>query len=76
MEPRANEESVAIGWYGPQDWSALGVEAEIQAWCTQALQAGLDDRLDTAWTNLYNYVGNSHCRSERNNAYEDDIPAE
>jgi len=43
QEPRVSQESEAIGWFGPHDWPALGVDAEIQAWCTQALQAGLED---------------------------------
>lgn len=37
MEPHRNEESLAIGWYGPDDWESLGVDGEIQAWSRLAL---------------------------------------
>ena len=35
--PRANEESDRVGWYGPKDWGALAVGAEIESWAASAL---------------------------------------
>ena len=26
-----------VGWYGPEDWSPLGLTAEVTAWCERAL---------------------------------------
>lgn len=36
--PRGNEESTGAGWYAPEDWDNLGVDAEIKAWAHEALR--------------------------------------
>ncbi len=28
-----------VGWYGPDDWDAMGVNAEVRGWCERALDA-------------------------------------
>ena len=28
-----------VGWYGPEDWDALAVNAEVRGWCERALAA-------------------------------------
>ena len=28
-----------VGWYGPEDWDALPVNAEVRGWCERALLA-------------------------------------
>lgn len=28
-----------VGWYGPDDWDALGVNAEVRGWCERALRS-------------------------------------
>ena len=38
--PRPNDESLQVGWFGPEEWEALGVEAEIKAWARRALGNG------------------------------------
>jgi len=27
------------GWYGPEDWDEMGVNAEVRGWCERALEA-------------------------------------
>ena len=29
----------AVGWYGPEDWGAMRVNAEVRGWCERALLA-------------------------------------
>lgn len=35
-----------VGWYGPGDWSAMNVNAEVRGWCERALRerAGAAER--------------------------------
>ena len=28
-----------VGWYGPDDWDAMNVNAEVRGWCERALSA-------------------------------------
>jgi hypothetical protein len=28
-----------VGWYGPEDWDAIAVNAEVRGWCERALSA-------------------------------------
>jgi 8-oxo-dGTP pyrophosphatase MutT (NUDIX family) len=28
-----------VGWYGPEDWDAMRVNAEVRGWCERALSA-------------------------------------
>jgi 8-oxo-dGTP pyrophosphatase MutT (NUDIX family) len=28
-----------VGWYGPEDWDAMAVNAEVRGWCARALAA-------------------------------------
>jgi 8-oxo-dGTP pyrophosphatase MutT (NUDIX family) len=28
-----------VGWYGPKDWDAIAVNAEVRGWCERALSA-------------------------------------
>ena len=28
-----------VGWYSPEDWNSLGVNAEVRGWCERALAA-------------------------------------
>lgn len=28
-----------VGWYGPEDWDAMRVNAEVRGWCERALEA-------------------------------------
>ncbi|HSK99378.1 MAG TPA: NUDIX domain-containing protein [Rubrobacteraceae bacterium] len=28
-----------VGWYGPEDWNTLAVNAEVRGWCERALSA-------------------------------------
>jgi hypothetical protein len=28
-----------VGWYGPEDWDAMTVNAEVTGWCERALSA-------------------------------------
>jgi 8-oxo-dGTP pyrophosphatase MutT (NUDIX family) len=28
-----------VGWYGPEDWDAMAVNAEVRGWCERALSA-------------------------------------
>ena len=28
-----------VGWYGPEDWVAMTVNAEVTGWCERALSA-------------------------------------
>jgi 8-oxo-dGTP pyrophosphatase MutT (NUDIX family) len=28
-----------VGWYGPDDWDAMAVNAEVRGWCERALSA-------------------------------------
>ena len=28
-----------VGWYGPEDWDAMTVNAEVRGWCERALSA-------------------------------------
>jgi 8-oxo-dGTP pyrophosphatase MutT (NUDIX family) len=28
-----------VGWYGPEEWDAMSVNAEVRGWCEQALSA-------------------------------------
>ena len=28
-----------VGWYGPDDWDGMGVNAEVRGWCERALSA-------------------------------------
>lgn len=32
-----------VGWYAPDDWNSLGVNAEVRGWCERALAALEDD---------------------------------
>jgi 8-oxo-dGTP pyrophosphatase MutT (NUDIX family) len=44
---RTEFEKDKVGWYAPEDWDALGVNAEVRGWCEQALanaERGLADR--------------------------------
>jgi 8-oxo-dGTP pyrophosphatase MutT (NUDIX family) len=33
----ANFSEDRVGWYGPEDWKAMGVNAEVRGWCERAL---------------------------------------
>jgi 8-oxo-dGTP pyrophosphatase MutT (NUDIX family) len=33
------EERPEVGWYGPSEWSALNLSAEVVAWCEAAIRA-------------------------------------
>lgn len=39
---RTEFERDKVGWYAPEDWDALGVNAEVRGWCERAL-ATLDE---------------------------------
>jgi hypothetical protein len=28
-----------LGWYGPEDWDGMAVNAEVKGWCERALSA-------------------------------------
>ncbi len=28
-----------VGWYGPDDWDGMNVNAEVRGWCERALSA-------------------------------------
>jgi 8-oxo-dGTP pyrophosphatase MutT (NUDIX family) len=28
-----------VGWYGPEDWDGMSVNAEVRGWCERALEA-------------------------------------
>jgi 8-oxo-dGTP pyrophosphatase MutT (NUDIX family) len=36
---RTEFEKDKVGWYAPEDWDALGVNAEVRGWCERALAA-------------------------------------
>ena len=36
---RAEFEKDKVGWYSPEDWNSLGVNAEVRGWCERALAA-------------------------------------
>lgn len=29
-----------VGWYGPEDWDGMSVNAEVRGWCERALHGG------------------------------------
>jgi hypothetical protein len=31
-----------VGWYGPEDWDAMTVNAEVRGWCERALLVAED----------------------------------
>ena len=35
IQPHYNEDKV--GWYGPADWNAMALNAEVRGWCERAL---------------------------------------
>ena len=35
----AEFEEDKVGWYSPEDWNSLGVNAEVRGWCERALAA-------------------------------------
>ena len=35
----AEYEKDQVGWYSPEDWNNLGVNAEVRGWCERALAA-------------------------------------
>ena len=37
VEIRAEFENDKVGWYAPDDWDAMGVNAEVRGWCERAL---------------------------------------
>jgi 8-oxo-dGTP pyrophosphatase MutT (NUDIX family) len=34
-----------VGWYGPEDWDGMSVNAEVRGWCERALSALGDARV-------------------------------
>ena len=42
-EVRAEFAPDKVGWYGPQDWDEMSVNAEVRGWCERAIEA-LDGR--------------------------------
>ncbi len=39
VEISAEFEKDKVGWYSPEDWNSLGVNAEVRGWCERALYA-------------------------------------
>ena len=39
VEISAEFEKDKVGWYSPEDWNSLGVNAEVRGWCERALAA-------------------------------------
>jgi hypothetical protein len=33
----SNYDEDKVGWYGPDDWDAIAVNAEVRGWCERAL---------------------------------------
>ena len=39
VEIHADYSEDRVGWYGPEDWDAIAVNAEVRGWCELALSA-------------------------------------
>ena len=39
VEIHADYSEDRVGWYGPEDWDAMSVNAEVRGWCELALSA-------------------------------------
>ena len=39
VEIHADYSGDRVGWYGPEDWDAMAVNAEVRGWCERALSA-------------------------------------
>ncbi len=39
VEIHANYSEDRVGWYGPEDWDGMNVNAEVRGWCERALSA-------------------------------------
>ena len=39
VEIHADSSEDRVGWYGPEDWDAMSVDAEVKGWCERALFA-------------------------------------
>lgn len=39
VEIRTEFEEDKVGWYDPEDWEDIGVNAEVRGWCERALSA-------------------------------------
>ncbi len=42
IQIRDEFEKDKVGWYAPEDWTSMGVNAEVRGWCERAL-AALDE---------------------------------
>ena len=39
VEIQADHAEDKVGWYGPEDWEEMAVNAEVRGWCERALSA-------------------------------------